>query len=78
MGVIEINCSEVVQEISNYIDNDVQAELRGQLESHFQGCAHCKAILDGTKNVVKLVANGVELELPKEFSKRLYDKVRKA
>ena len=78
MGVIEISCVEVVQEISNYVDNDVPPELRAQLETHFQSCAHCKAVLDGTQNVVKLVADGVEFELPQGFSKRLYDRVRNA
>jgi len=30
-----------------------------RMEAHFKDCAHCKAILDGTRNVVKLVEIGV-------------------
>jgi hypothetical protein len=76
MKMIEISCLEVWREISNYIDGDVNAELRVRMEAHFKVCAHCKAVLDGTKNVVKLLADGVEYALPDGFSQRLYDKLK--
>ena len=76
MSVIEISCVEVWREISNYVDDDVAPELRARMEAHFKSCAHCKAVLDGTKNVVKLVADGVEYEVPSGFSDRLYRKVK--
>ena len=76
MSVIEISCLEVWREISNYVDDDVAPELRARMEVHFKSCAHCRAVLDGTKNVVKLVADGVEYELPSGFSDRLYKKIR--
>ena len=76
MTVIEISCLEVWREISNYVDQDVAPELRARMEAHFKTCAHCKAVLDGTKNVVKLVADGVEFEIPKGFSDRLYSKIK--
>lgn len=76
MRVIEISCLEVWKEISSFIDNDVEPELRERMEGHFKVCAHCTAILDGTRNVVKLVADGVEYRMPEGFSRRLYDKIR--
>ena len=75
MKVIEISCLEVWREISNYIDGGVDAELRARMEAHFRVCAHCKAVIDGTRNVVKLVADGVEYALPDGFSQRLYNKL---
>jgi len=78
MGVIEISCQHVWKEISNYVDDDVDPDLRARMEAHFKICAHCKAVVDGTKNVVKLIADGVEYELPEGFSKRLYERIKKA
>ena len=78
MKVIEISCLEVWREISNYIDGDVDAELRARMEAHFKVCAHCKAVLDGTRNVVKLVADGVEYQMPDGFSQRLYNRIKNA
>jgi anti-sigma factor RsiW len=75
MIVIEISCFEVWREVSNFIDGEVCADLRARMEAHFKGCTHCKAILDGTRNVVKLVGDGVEYEMPSGFSARLRDKI---
>ncbi len=78
MKVLEISCREVLLEISNYVDDDVERELHARMEAHLKLCAHCKAILDGTRNIVRLVADGVEYDLPEGFSKRLYEKIKKA
>ena len=76
MSVIEISCLEVWKEISNYIDKGVEPELRARMEAHFRVCAHCTAVLDGTRNVVKLVADGIEYQMPEGFSRRLFDKIK--
>ena len=76
MKVIEISCLEVWRQVSNYLDNEVSPELRERIDAHVKACAHCKAVVDGTKNVVKLIADGVEYELPKGFSDRLYGKIQ--
>ena len=73
--VIEISCVEVWREISNYIDDATDPELRFRMEAHFKGCKHCSAILDGTKNVVKLVGDGAAFEVPSNLSKRLFAKL---
>ncbi len=76
MNVIEISCLEVWREISNFLDGEVDAELRARMEAHFKRCAHCSAVLDGTRNVVKLVGDGIEYQMPAGFSKRLHDKIK--
>ncbi len=75
MVTIEISCVEVWREISNYLDDEISLELRQRMEAHFKACAHCTAVLDGTRNVVQLVGDGRVLELPEGFSKRLYKKI---
>lgn len=73
--IIEIDCFEVWRHISDYVDQVVDPKLRAVMAAHFQGCAHCSAILDGTRNVVKLVADGKSFELPRAASERLYLKL---
>jgi anti-sigma factor (TIGR02949 family) len=73
--VIEISCLEVWREISSYIDDGVNPDLRARMEAHFKVCKHCSAILDGTRNVVKLIADGAEFEVPQDLSSRLYTKL---
>lgn len=61
--------------ISDYVDGDVDPVLRARMEKHFRSCKHCTAILDGTRNVVKLVGDEKTFELPASFSKNLYRKL---
>ena len=75
--VIEISCVEVWREISNYIDTAIDPELRSRMEAHFKVCKHCSAVLDGTKNVVKLIADGAEFDLPAGVGTRIYAKLDK-
>jgi len=72
---IEIDCVEVWRHISDYLEGEVDAELRASMASHFQDCAHCSAILDGTRNVVKLVGDGKAFEIPATTSQRFYKKL---
>jgi len=71
LNVVEISCVEVWRELSNYIDGAIDPELRLRMEEHFKGCEHCAAILDGTRNVVRLVGDGRAFDLPAGFSERL-------
>ena len=73
--IIEISCIEVWREISKYVDGEIDGELRQRMEAHFKICKHCSAILDGTRNVVRLVGDGNGFDVPAGFSKRLYSKL---
>ena len=76
MTVIEISCVEVWREISNFLEGRVDPGLRARMEAHFALCHSCKAVLDGTGNVVKLIADGQTFEVPAGFSERLFTKLR--
>ena len=76
MATIEISCVEVWREISNYVEGEISSELRERMEEHFKNCAHCSAVLDGTRNVVGLVGDGRLYQMPEGFNKRLYTKIK--
>jgi hypothetical protein len=66
-----VNCEHVWHEISNYLEGEVSPELRAAIEEHVKGCKHCTAVLDGTRNVVRLYGDERLLEVPSGFSRRL-------
>ncbi len=72
---IEIDCVEVWRQISNYLEGEVDTALRASMASHFKDCAHCSAILDGTRNVMKLVGDGKAFEIPAGVSQKFYKKL---
>ena len=75
MAIIEISCRAVWKALSDYLENEVDPALRLRMEAHFNVCEHCKAILDGTRNVVQLVADGVVFDVPQGFSDRLHKRL---
>jgi hypothetical protein len=70
-----ISCREVIQEISNYIEDDLEEGLRERITEHLKGCHHCTAVLDGARNVIRLVCDERTFTLPAGFSQRLYKKL---
>ena len=74
--IIEIECAEVWRQISSYLDDEVDSGLRATMAAHFKGCTHCSAVLDGTRNVVKLVGDERAFEIPSAVSERFYQKVK--
>jgi anti-sigma factor RsiW len=75
--VIPVDCIHVFQHISAYIDDEVPADLRAQMEAHFKECKHCAAVLDGTRNIVQLLGDERAFDVPSGFSERLYRKIPK-
>jgi hypothetical protein len=69
--VESLSCEDVWREISNYIDGEVDAALRSEMEEHFKVCKRCASVLAGTRNVVALYGDELMLEVPAGFSRRL-------
>jgi hypothetical protein len=70
-----VNCEHVWQEISNYLENDIDPSLRLALEEHVRQCKHCSAVLDGTRNIINLYGDDRLFQIPMGFSWRLRRKL---
>lgn len=73
---MEISCLEVIRELSNFIDQEITPDLKAQIEAHLPNCKHCTAIFDGSRNIIRLVADERSFDLPAGFSERLRDRLR--
>ena len=63
-----VSCEAVWREISNYLEDDMDPGLRSAMEEHFRSCQHCTAVLEGTRNVIRLYGDDRMFELPSGFS----------
>ena len=64
-----VKCEQVWQELSNYLEAEVNPDLRAAaMEAHFQECKRCTALLDGTRNVIHLYGDDRSLQLPAGFA----------
>jgi anti-sigma factor RsiW len=74
---MRIDCKHVWEHVSAYIDGEVDAVLREEIDRHLETCEICSAVLDSTRNVVVLVADKRVFELPAGFSGRLHARLEK-
>jgi hypothetical protein len=73
---MKLDCKHVWEYISEYIDKTVDAELRKDIELHLEHCEICSAVLDSTRNILILTADGRTFELPVGYSKRLHERLK--
>ena len=70
-----IRCEDVLREISNYLDQDVSAELRRQIEEHLRGCENCHVLVSTTRKTISLVGGSNVFEIPAAVSERLMERL---
>jgi len=70
-----VTCEEVWREISNYLDGELSSDLRSAMEGHLQGCERCRAVRDGTRNVIGLYGEEHMFEPPVGYSQRLHQRL---
>jgi uncharacterized protein (DUF2461 family) len=66
-----VSCQHVLEQLSNYIDKTVDADLRKAIEDHLRGCRHCSVVLDTTRKTLKIYSDEGVFEIPRGYSERL-------
>ncbi len=56
-----VTCDRFLDELSEFLDDDVRGELRRELEAHVAECPNCWVMLDTTKKTIE-VYRGMEPE----------------
>ena len=72
-----LTCKEFLQELTDYLDSTVDAELRRKLESHINECPNCFVILDTTQKTIKVYKGMQAQEIPQEVHVRLMKAVER-
>jgi len=71
-----LNCKGVIREISNYIDGELDAAVKQELERHLAHCEDCAMILDQTKKSIEILCDSEPVALPAEIHDRLHKALR--
>ncbi|TYQ13330.1 UNVERIFIED_CONTAM: putative zinc finger protein [Acetivibrio alkalicellulosi] len=70
-------CSEIMELIGLYIDNELDADLRAEFDEHIKVCENCKNEYTEQLEIVKLCNSIEEEELPEVFKEQLHEKLLK-
>jgi anti-sigma factor (TIGR02949 family) len=72
-----LTCKEFLQELTDYLDSTVDAELRRKLEAHINECPNCFVVLDTTQKTIR-VYKGMEAQaVPEDVQVRLMKAVER-
>ena len=72
-----MNCEDVIHELSDFIDGELDATSRQELESHLKECSDCKLVVDQTKKTIEIFCDSEPVELPSEVRSRLHETLRR-
>jgi hypothetical protein len=66
-----VTCSEFLKELTDYLDQSLDAPTRAQLEEHLQWCRNCFVICNTTKKTIEIYKDSHLYELPEDLRGRL-------
>ena len=62
-------------EFGNYLEGDLAADVRRQLESHLAHCRTCQVLYDSTRKTLQIVTDSGSFDLPETAGKLIADKI---
>jgi anti-sigma factor RsiW len=72
-----LNCTGAIREISNYLDGELEATIRIELEEHLRECEGCAVIVRQTQLTVRIFCDDRPVELPKDVRSRLHETLKR-
>ncbi|MGB7847580.1 MAG: zf-HC2 domain-containing protein [Candidatus Acidiferrum sp.] len=72
---MNLECKHVWEQISGYLDKQLDLEMLAGVERHLESCEVCSAVLDSTRNILLLTADERTYELPVGYSERLHQRL---
>lgn len=72
-----MKCIAVIREVSNYIDGDLDAALRLEIERHLEICKNCLLVVNQTKLTIEIYCAEEAAELPGEMKTRLREALQR-
>jgi anti-sigma factor RsiW len=72
-----LTCRDFLAELSDYLDERIDAELKAKLERHITECPNCWVIADTTKKTIQIYKGMEAYPIPQEVESRLMKALEK-
>ena len=66
-----LTCKDFLHELSDYLDESLDAEIRAKLEKHITECPNCWVIADTTRRTIKIYKGMEHYPIPSDVQSRL-------
>ena len=72
-----LSCEQVLQELSEYLDGELDPWLKMRLKIHLKMCRNCRIVFNTTEKTVELYCDDKLFELPAPIRTRLHESLRR-
>jgi anti-sigma factor RsiW len=72
-----LTCKDFLHELSEYLDENIDAEVRANLENHIAECPNCWVIADTTRKTVRIYKGMDPYPIPADVESRLMKALEK-
>ena len=72
-----LTCKDFLHELSDFLDERTDAELRSKLEAHIAECPNCWVITDTTKKTIQIYKGMEPYPIPADVESRLMNALEK-
>ncbi len=66
-----MNCTQFLQELSDYLDGALDPRTKTELEEHLVWCHDCYVVCDTTQKTIQIYRDSQPYELPDDLRSRL-------
>ena len=66
-----LTCKDFLNELSDFLDESIDVELRNKLEKHMADCPNCWVIADTTRKTVQIYKGMDPVPVPRDVEARL-------
>jgi len=66
------DCQELLDQLSDYIDGELEASLCAEIEMHLSECSACRIMVDTMRKTIILYHEQTSEDLPLDVRERLY------
>ena len=72
-----LTCKDFLKELSDYLDDSIDSQLRAELEVHATKCPNCWVIFDTSKKTLRIFKGMEPQAIPQNVHDRLMAAVQK-
>ena len=73
-----MKCEELLQYLSDYIDQNLDEELTAEAQEHLATCHNCRVVLDSTQQTIFLFREQGKQTIPAQRRERLFTQLQTA
>jgi len=70
-----VKCKDFLKELNEYLDGDIDVQLKTELEEHLQWCHNCFVVCNTTRKTIEIYRDNDVYPLPEPIRDRLHDAI---